>query len=609
MLPVLLLCVTLASGAPISSRTPEGCTIGERWTEKFIRFECFKGDGAVVKGVKPIGCVPMNTETGDMIDAEETFNDEKFTYQCKIQLQSSGDIATYTIINCLDAKKDKLAIGESRVMEDGREWSCFKDDQGAVKLAQELTGGCIFDGVVIKDGKTWTRAVEFKATVNRVEKKIGKAETMRCVSDGKGGFVAKAFGCVTDTGIWLRNKGFSKVREDFVQCLIDETGKVTMEVVDQSVVSCDWKGTEVKSGESKTVDGNVIYCKFGKFQKTGCEVNGQFMKKGLAYIDGKAYHCWDTAGLHHFGELTGCTDTDGSIKQFHSVWRQDTQVMKCHYVIKLGKVTTSILPLGCAMDSGFNGEYKGVKPGALGVNGGEMKICAQEGKIWKMRELTEAELEKFQKRKPVKETKTIIGGEEGRGEGAVHEITGQCKDLLGVCTSTEPFCADPSNETSSTELIEMLAKMNATFNEIRTILEKAAPSVTANPLILNSTAGSEIVEEPVCGLTGQCPDLKEVCTGINPVCEASSTLSVADLIEVMTKLNNKINKIKIVLENPCTTTTATPEVTTQIPEESTTVPTEPTTGAPEVTTQIPEESTTVPTDPTTGVPEVTTQIP
>ncbi|GMR30709.1 hypothetical protein PMAYCL1PPCAC_00904, partial [Pristionchus mayeri] len=132
MIVLSLLLFSIASGAQ-GGKTPEGCTIGEKWTEKFIRFECFEGKGTLIKGKLITGCVPTNTERGEMIKPGQTFNDDLFTYNCS----KTGELVSYYIINCLDAKWDAIAVGAWRVMEDGREWSCFKDDTGSIKLAQE----------------------------------------------------------------------------------------------------------------------------------------------------------------------------------------------------------------------------------------------------------------------------------------------------------------------------------------------------------------------------------------------------------------------------------------------------------------------------------------
>ncbi|GMR30710.1 hypothetical protein PMAYCL1PPCAC_00905, partial [Pristionchus mayeri] len=171
--------------------------------------------------------------------------------------------------DCLDPKKDPLLVGEVKTMEDGSIWSCYRDKSGEIKMAQEKSGGCVYNGTIYKNGKTWTRDVEIKVTVAGKEKVVGTAESMKCVNDGKTGFTAQAYGCVTATGLWLRHGAFSKVREDFVQCIVAK-GVVTMKLVAADEVSCDFKGITVKSGENYTTPENdIVYCKYGMIQKIG----------------------------------------------------------------------------------------------------------------------------------------------------------------------------------------------------------------------------------------------------------------------------------------------------------------------------------------------------
>ncbi|GMR30718.1 hypothetical protein PMAYCL1PPCAC_00913, partial [Pristionchus mayeri] len=209
-----LLVLSIATAVVSIGRTPKDCTIGEKWTDKFIRLECFKGVGRVVNGVRAIGCVPTNSEKGEMIEPGKTFNEQHFTYSCT----KKGTAVSYHIINCLDSKGQVLAVGQKTTMTEGTEWSCFKDKSGAIKLEQLKTGQCSYNGVTLAVGKTWSEPAEIKITVGGVEKVVGKAIAKVCATDGKLGFFAKAYGCVTATGLWIKHRAFSKVHADFVQC-------------------------------------------------------------------------------------------------------------------------------------------------------------------------------------------------------------------------------------------------------------------------------------------------------------------------------------------------------------------------------------------------------
>ncbi|GMR55754.1 hypothetical protein PMAYCL1PPCAC_25949, partial [Pristionchus mayeri] len=136
--------------------TAEDCTIGEQWTKNFIRFECFKGTGKVVKGVRPIGCVPTNTDGGAMIAPGATFDEKYFTYSCS----KSREGVAYEIKNCRDEAGVMLPVGEKRKRSDGVTFNCYTENTGAVKLSQ--AGGCEYKGKVYTMGQVYIQDVELK---------------------------------------------------------------------------------------------------------------------------------------------------------------------------------------------------------------------------------------------------------------------------------------------------------------------------------------------------------------------------------------------------------------------------------------------------------------
>ncbi|KAF8372646.1 hypothetical protein PRIPAC_79075 [Pristionchus pacificus] len=450
----MLICLLLASlvgiASSTSSRTAEGCEVGDQWTENYIRFECYEGEGIVVKGVRAIGYVPSNSENGAMVAPGATFDEQYFTYNCT---QSDEDTVTYQIKNCRDAVGSVLHVDESRKSKDGTDYRCYRDNKGAIKLA--VGGGCIHKGKLYTVGQKWIENEQFKDKVSgkdlvigngsrlwctgdaksgfRVEAYgqfidkvsgkdlvIGNGSRLWCTGDAKSGFRVEAYGCVVSTGVYLEDGGFTGIGKNFVQCRIEKTtaGKagttVSIKIVDESVVTCNDNGKIVKSGERYTTPaGDVLLCKYCVLQKIGCIFQGKEYKVGLILLGGKAYECTATGtGVFDFGPVTGCPMSDGSIKQFMSRWYKDTEAYQCRYEIKKGKVTTYI-KVGC----NNNGQTV-VKYQVVG-SGRNLKKCGLvPGKYYQMRDMTAAEIDAYYKSKSKSApTADVFGGVGGSGSG------------------------------------------------------------------------------------------------------------------------------------------------------------------------------------------------
>lgn len=63
MLRVVAL-VTLCAAVAFAQHTAETCTIGNKWIEDHIAYECYTAP-EVVKGVRPIGAIRLKSERLD----------------------------------------------------------------------------------------------------------------------------------------------------------------------------------------------------------------------------------------------------------------------------------------------------------------------------------------------------------------------------------------------------------------------------------------------------------------------------------------------------------------------------------------------------------------
>ncbi|GMT32402.1 hypothetical protein PFISCL1PPCAC_23699, partial [Pristionchus fissidentatus] len=532
-LSFLLLCSFAAVALSTAGRTAQDCTIGDQWTENFIRFECYQGTGLVVKGVRANGCVPTNKDGGALIQPGTTFDEKYFTYSCS----KSGDVVSYQIINCRDSTGEKLVVGETRTMADGSSWKCFKDSTGAIKLSQETQGGCIYDGKVYTTGRSWRQPEDFKVTVAGVVRSIGNAVQMTCRSAGASGYTAQATGCVTTAGKTLSNGGFATVDSLNVKCLIASDGTVTMSVVDESDVTCSFNGTIIKNGEKYTSNnGDVYSCIFGVSSKTSCafkigDETHTLNRNSNAYINGKYYSCNSGSGMVDFGQITGCTLPDGSLKNFYSTWTNGTEVNRCRYTVSGATITTYIEIIGCDYNS------KTVGRNSLEIIGKDVKKCAFVDGLWRMRNLTTAEYTAYIKSQSTGGSSNVFGGSGGSGSGG---------DITAKPTTTTTTKPTP---TTTKTIVKTSTVVPSTTTRAPVPLT-GSPAVvpsrsTLSPTSFITTKDTEApVTFPITTAPGQCHDLFEMCSTLAPICYDRNNASLSNLNKIIKNMNVTVDQIK-----------------------------------------------------------------
>ncbi|GMR43693.1 hypothetical protein PMAYCL1PPCAC_13888, partial [Pristionchus mayeri] len=541
----------------LSGRTAKDCTIGEQWTDRFIRFECYQGTGAVVKGVRAIGCVPTNTESGAMIQPGATFDEKYFTYSCS----KDGNSVTYQIINCRDETGSALAVGEARNQSDGSVWKCYKDDSGAVKLAQDKEGGCLFNGKTYAAGQVWSQDQEFKANVDGVEQLIGKAIGMECRKDAVQGFVAQPFRCITTTGASLSSGSFGKVNSLNVKCSIAANGAVTMSVVNEEDVTCSADGVTVQNGQMYTTpDGvNVYKCVYGILTKKSCIINGRTIAMGsLASIDGKSYHCNSGAGMVDFRDIWGCTLSDGNIKAFFTTWINGTEVQRCNYRIRSDTVQPYTEFWGCSFGNKAIGKNKIV------ASGKELKKCAVVGRQYGMRDLTPAEYTAYLKSQSVAGFKNVIGGAGGSGAGG--DVTAETEE------ETTPLAT-----TTTTAMSSAPTTTRTTPTATSTVSTTASTSTTTARLTNTASTATSTVSSTTVPTTTTTTTTTTTAISSTSTASESSTAAFTTPSTSTTTIATSTTTLAVPITTSIASTTALPIVsetsTAQVPSTSSTPPT------------------------------------
>ncbi|KHJ93305.1 hypothetical protein OESDEN_06783 [Oesophagostomum dentatum] len=106
----------VASAAIFARNSSSPYVLKKTWVENFIKFQyIFQGKNATPK-IVPLGCVPTNKDSGNVLKVGETFSDNDFVYACA---ESEDGIMSYEAIACVDGNGKRMQLGELRKLSNG----------------------------------------------------------------------------------------------------------------------------------------------------------------------------------------------------------------------------------------------------------------------------------------------------------------------------------------------------------------------------------------------------------------------------------------------------------------------------------------------------------
>uniref|UniRef100_A0A0N5AY81 Polyprotein n=1 Tax=Syphacia muris TaxID=451379 RepID=A0A0N5AY81_9BILA len=275
---VLILFVCIANAFTTSSYI-----FRKAWVRNYVKFQYTFRNGTVhsIGEIKPIGCVPTNTNDGMMIKIGDTYNETDFQYVCA---ESEDGIVSYEATACIDPKGEVMKIGDSIIMREGTILLSCQLNGGVIKkIVQQCqlliaVSGCLHNDTLYGESETWTEPL--KVTM-RKQSSLMTAVLMQCFRPHYSYFESQIAGCVAgDVEIPLHS--YDCVNGQYVHCVELSGGGIDLLEINDTDLSCvlDEKvfaHNQTWFDEERSV---VLMCLYREIVKIECRVNNETVAIG-----------------------------------------------------------------------------------------------------------------------------------------------------------------------------------------------------------------------------------------------------------------------------------------------------------------------------------------
>ncbi|VDD85905.1 unnamed protein product [Enterobius vermicularis] len=270
------------------------------WVRNYVKFQYTFGNstGRSTGDIKPIaydhiypaGCVPSNTNDGEMIKIGATYNETDFQYVCA---ESEDGIVSYEATDtavkklysmrlqygyiciqfkaCIDPDGEIMKIGEAITMRDGTLLLACQLHGGVIKkTVQQFAfgiSGCLHNDTLYGESETW---VEPLKVIMKKQNSLMTAVLMQCFRPHYSYFEAQIAGCVAgDTEIPLHS--YEYIDGQYVHCVELDSGELDLVKIKESDLSCALDDKKYEHNETWFDEGRaaVLTCLYREIIKLG----------------------------------------------------------------------------------------------------------------------------------------------------------------------------------------------------------------------------------------------------------------------------------------------------------------------------------------------------
>ncbi|KAI6238751.1 hypothetical protein M3Y99_00656900 [Aphelenchoides fujianensis] len=421
--------------------------------------------------MRPIGCVPSNSQMGTAVAPGQTFTSEHFRYAC---VRRANETLTLKITHCIDSSGSAIALGEYFMQKNDNgeheSMECVGDELQAKKVVFKWSKCRLKSGDLLTEGNFLTEPVppELLRTPLQTE------EIISCQRNGEE-VALKCTGCVASNGVHVSNTAYTNVGGQWTQCRKYAEGCRLINVT-SDYVNCRYKNETYDNGEvfrSKSGRSTFV-CDYGVVNKQGCLIEDEVVSVGeVRYVRGIPLLCGEADEIGDFGPLKGCTLEDGTEKRFLDTWQEGRLKKRCSWTTTAtGDFKAEIVSFACVIESEEIPLNKIVQM----PNGDLLKCASTAGGSLEMRELNEAEQAEYVKRKTLRLNLVEYFGSGGKGappppapnEAADQPTDESCKDSLPFCSQLSAYCGHSASPETGLliEAYEEHARIQETFERL-----------------------------------------------------------------------------------------------------------------------------------------------
>uniref|UniRef100_A0A1I7SZT0 ShKT domain-containing protein n=1 Tax=Caenorhabditis tropicalis TaxID=1561998 RepID=A0A1I7SZT0_9PELO len=371
---------------------------------------------------------------------------------------------------------------------------------------------------------------------NRV---VGKGSTMQCKKHENGSYVVEVAACLTSENTYIRPEEFGTVGDAVVKC---SWGNETCVIrkADVTELGCRHNNKVYRHNQEwNSEDGTTAYaCQFGKIEKRGCLIGSLLIPLyAIRYVDGNAFYCFQGTEVRSFGNLKGCTKTDGTIVPFENRAKKGDVLESCGFSFNRdGTVEFKWTQVGCI----YSKEV--VTVNAIQQFGEQYVHCALNGSAgYVVKLMTKEEVENWLTTTK-QQWSNIVSGNEGKGTAVKREVPNPTP------SSTSPAPATTITSAPTTTTTTTTPSPSTTTTTTTTTTPSPSTTTTTDAPITTTTPATTMTTTPLIKSTTSIPITSKKCVDLVEDCDKMRIHCNSDS-ENAKFLKEAINKFSMNLKN------------------------------------------------------------